>query len=353
MFHPAMESMGFATNVNETGVQYLNINSRTYLQKVPIFNSKFKCSGTHGIDYSPVNNRIYAECSNPTTCKAPYKNATLCTGSLWTVNAATATSEARLESVTLSSNLGPNFGIQGQPYHSPDYKFLFVPNKNLDILHILQPDASGATNIIDVPMFKPGNIVFYPKNPDIVYGTDADPGNYIVALGYVDGVAFLEMSKVVDAFQKGSKTLTFSDFTTVATATNSVSRTIVRGNEYVVIPEYQTGATTTSRLAVVSFKTQKIVSYIAMPNSMKVAFVPIQASQLKSEMAAVKSLISSGSIRSNGTKSDDNTSAAFILAIIAIALSALTLAAVSLLFIARRKDHRRQEMETPMKVVNP
>lgn len=353
MFHPAMEGKGYATNVNETGVHYVDIKTRTFLQKVPIFNANFKCAGTHGIDYSPVNNRIYAECSNPTACVKPYKNATACTASLWTVNAATATTEARLVSPTLSAAIGANFGIQGQPYHSPDNLYLFVPNKNLDILHILQPMADGTTNIIEVALSQPGNIVFYPKNSDILYGTDPEPSNYIMALGYLDGVAFLEMSVVVSAFLKGSKTLSLSDFTTVATATNSVTRTIVRGNEYVIIQEFQSGQLVTNRMAVVSFKTKKIVSYVTMPNSLKMAFVPIQSTQLKSEVTAIKSLISSGSIATTAAKSDDNTGTAFILAIIAIVLSALTLAAVSLLFMARRKDLRRKEMETPVKVLTP
>jgi hypothetical protein len=354
MFHPTMEKMGYATNVNETGVHLVDITSRTFLQKVTISNANFKCVGTHGIDYSPVNNRIYAECSNPATCLKPYKDPSTCTASLWTVNAATATAEARLSSPTLSKNFGDNFGIQGQPYHSPDNAYLFVPNKNLDILHILQPKEDGTTNIIDVPLLQPGNIVFYPKNADIAYGTDTDPNNYIMALAYINGVAFLEMSVVVNAFLKGATTLVIDDFTTVATATNGATRTIVRGNEYVVIPEFQPGVTVSTRLAVVSFKSKQIVSYISMQGSLKVAFVPIESSQLKQEVTALKTLISSGSIGTTSvTKSDDNSSAAFILAIIAIALSALTLVAVSLLFMARRKDHRRQEMETPMKIVNP
>jgi hypothetical protein len=348
MFHPVMQSMGYATNVNESGVQYLNIDNRKFLQKVPLFDKKYKCAGTHGIDYSPVNNKIYAECSNPSQCKKPFKNATACTGSLWTVNAATATCDSRLVSPILSAALGAGFGVQGQPYHSPDSTYLFVPNKNLDVLHILQP-TSTTTNIVEVALTSPGNIVFYPKNPDILYGTDKDPGNYIMALGYADGVAFLEMSVVVDAFQKGVKTLSLSDFTTAATVTGGVSRTITRGYEYVVIPEY-TG-TVTNRLAVVSFKTKKIVSYISTPNSLKVAFVPTETGQLKAQVAALQSLISSSSLSSSAHShaESDSSSASSILAIIAIVLSVITLMVVLLLFVARNKDSRRHEMETKTK----
>ena len=352
MFHPEMQSMAFATNVNESGVQYLNIDTRKYLQKVPIFDSSYKCAGTHGIDYSPVNNKIYAECSNPKKCVKPFTNSTTCTGSLWTVNAATATSGTRLVSPTLSATLGANFGIQGQPYHSPDSTYLFVPNKNLGILHILQPTLT-TTNIVEVVLSSPGNIVFYPKNPDIMYGTDKDPGNYIMALGYGEGVAFLEMSVVVNAFQKGAKTLSLSDFTTVATVTGGVSRTITRGHEYVVVPEY-TG-TVTNRLAVVSFKTKKIESYISTPNSLKVAFVPTQAGQLKAQVVALKTLMS-GSSMSQSTHvraaSQDSSGTASILAIIAIVLSVITLMVVLLLFAARNKDVRRHEMQSKSKVYN-
>jgi hypothetical protein len=110
--------------------------------------------------------------------------------------------------------------------------------------------------------------------------------------------------------------------TATATATNSVLRTIVRGNEYMLIPEFLSGSLVSTRLAVVSFKTKQIVSYINMPKSLKVAFLPIESSQLKQEVMALKSLISSGSIgtSSSVTKSDDNSSASFIFAIIATVL---------------------------------
>lgn len=349
MFHPVMEGMGYATNVNETGVQYLNVNTRKFEQKVAIFDSNYKCGGTHGVDYSPINNKIYAECSNPTKCVSPYKDPALCTGSLWTVNAATAASEARLTSPTLSAALGANFGIQGQPYHTPDSKYMFVPNKNLDILHILQPTAT-TTNIIEVTLPAPGNIVFFPKNSNIEYGTDSDSGNYVMAIAYKGGVAFLEMSVVVSAFEKGSLTLSEDVFTKVLTVTSDKTRTIMRGNDYVLIQEYPT-LTTTDRLAVISYKTKTIESYVSVANSLKMAFVPIQTGQLKAQVAEMQAIISSSSGTTTTAASSEFTKAAFILAIIAIVLSVITLLAVSLLFTSRKRDNIKKEMESTAKTL--
>ena len=83
-----------------------------------------------------------------------------------------------------------------------------------------------------------------------------------------------------------------------------------------------------SKLSVVCFKTKKIESYISTPNSLKVAFVPTQAGQLKAQVAALKTLMS-GSSMSQSTHvraaSQDSSGTASILAIIAIVLSVMTL----------------------------
>lgn len=100
MFHPNLGQVGFATNVNETGILQLSMLTRQFTDKIVIRDAQYTCAGTHGVDYSPVNNRVYAECSNPPTCKTPYTNATLCTGSLWAVDAGTKTVVARCATCT-------------------------------------------------------------------------------------------------------------------------------------------------------------------------------------------------------------------------------------------------------------
>lgn|GEM_PF-6346719 len=85
MANPNLEDTGFATNVNSGAIYKINIASRAYLQTVtlasdPVLTQGYSCVGTHGIDYSPVNNRIYVECSNPSSCTGAANNATTCIG---------------------------------------------------------------------------------------------------------------------------------------------------------------------------------------------------------------------------------------------------------------------------------
>ena len=83
--NPNLEDTGFATNVNSGAIYKINIASRAYLQTVtlasdPVLTQGYSCAGTHGIDYSPVNNRIYVECTNPSSCTGAGTNATTCSG---------------------------------------------------------------------------------------------------------------------------------------------------------------------------------------------------------------------------------------------------------------------------------
>lgn len=127
----------------------------------------FTCVGTHGIAFSDVDNGIYVECTNPTACAPPY-NSNACTGSIWKIDTnsfpgsstekeldlgmnAALPSRSRLFSPFLSAKYGiSNFGIQGQPYASPEEQFILCSNKNLNILSIIKPVGGGIPLILEV-----------------------------------------------------------------------------------------------------------------------------------------------------------------------------------------------------------
>ena len=110
--------MGFATNVDTGAIYQVNIPFREFVQTIFLNSSAvtqgYSCVGTHGIDFSAVNNRIYVECLNPSTCVSPYTNASVCTASTWGVDGVSLQVKARLVSPYLSGRYGANFGIQGQ-----------------------------------------------------------------------------------------------------------------------------------------------------------------------------------------------------------------------------------------------
>jgi hypothetical protein len=120
MAAPNLGDAGFCTNVKSGAIIEVNILLRQYVRTIPLNASSltqgFKCNGTHGIDFSPTNNMLYVECSNPRNCVQENtfgKNKT-CTGSTWVVDAVQLKVVNRLVSPLLSKLYGDNYGIQGQ-----------------------------------------------------------------------------------------------------------------------------------------------------------------------------------------------------------------------------------------------
>ena len=97
--------------------------------------------GTHGVAWDSPNKGVFAECSNPYNCVAPYTDSTKCTGSAWFFDSnvtswippLTNNKPARYRTVSpeLSTIYGANFGIQGQIWDDPTYSVHIVPNTNL------------------------------------------------------------------------------------------------------------------------------------------------------------------------------------------------------------------------------
>jgi hypothetical protein len=122
MAGPNLEDAGFSTNVNSPVVVEVNIPLRQYVRTLDLIASNLtqgiRCRGTHGIDFSPTNNMLYVECTNPTSCstaKTIEDKAKNCTGSTWVVDAIQWKVKGRLTSPYLSQLYNTkNFGIQGQ-----------------------------------------------------------------------------------------------------------------------------------------------------------------------------------------------------------------------------------------------
>ena len=121
MFGHNLEDLGFCTNVNDPAIYMVNIPLRQFVQKIPLLASNITqgigCPGTHGIDFSPTNNRVYIECTSPSSCVSSStsfgKNKT-CTASTWVVDGIQLNVVERLVSPLLSTKYGANYGVQGQ-----------------------------------------------------------------------------------------------------------------------------------------------------------------------------------------------------------------------------------------------
>jgi hypothetical protein len=66
IFDPNLEDQAFGTNTNEGAIFEVDLRERAYVSTINLtLNATPRCQGTHGIAYSPKNNRVYAECTNP------------------------------------------------------------------------------------------------------------------------------------------------------------------------------------------------------------------------------------------------------------------------------------------------
>lgn len=224
-------------------------------------------------------------------------------GSLWSIDGPSRSVKARLSSPVLSAKYGANFGIQGQPYRSPENTFIIVPNKNLNMLHILQP-TSTTTNIVELALNKPGNIEFWPKDSSITFQLDKNASNYLMVIPVSTGVAFLDMSYVVKAFAQGLTTISNSSIIIVPVSTGGTSRTIVRGNNYIMTPVYSPSGSAIN-VAVIDIKLKKIVHNIPIASALKWLWVPIQSNELASQVTKLQSQLATFTSGTSSSHSHD------------------------------------------------
>ena len=308
LVNPNLERTAFSTDVMAGIVTRIDTLLRKKVATLTISNSSMTstttfpghfsrtCGGTHGIAFSSVDNSLYVECTNPSaTCQSPYNTAG-CTGSLWKIDTASfpgntenalqlgmkasQPSRLRLSSKFLTDKLGFDFGIQGQSYATPEEQFILCPNKNLNVLSIIKPLAGGVPLILEVEVsYKPGSVVYWPKDSSITFGVDPNPGNYwaVMALESSDenaGLAFLDMDLVVKGFAAGKSLLDKSVIEYVKLGPGNVYRPLKRGSDYIATPIYDTTALGYTKLAIVNARTRAVTT-IPLLKTSKIIWVPI------------------------------------------------------------------------------
>lgn len=316
--NPNLERVAFSTDVSDGIVTRIDTLLRRKTATLTIANSSMSanypipCGGTHGIAFSDVDNALYVECTNPSTCVSPFTNSALCTGSLWKIDtesfpgntenalslgqSTTQPSRTRLVSPFLSAKYGINFGIQGQAYATPEEQFILSTNKKLNVLSILKPVAGGAPLILEVEVnYGPGTVVFWPKDSSITFGVDPNPGNYwaVIALEGSDdnaGLAFLDMAKVVQGFAAQAATLHNSVIEYVKLGPGSTYRPIKRGNDYIVTPIYDTAAAGYTKLAIVHARTRAVTT-IPLAGTAKILWVPTFQTNWSGSIAALSQAV--------------------------------------------------------------
>lgn len=342
---PNLENTAFATLTAEGKIFEIDLSSRQVVGVVDITanglatgviaSSTLGCVGTHGIAFSDVNGRIYVECSNPSTCVAPYNSASNCTGSTWSIDALSLNTTERLVSPLLSTKYGSAWPINGQIYATPEEQFLLVPNKNQAVLHIIRPVAGGASKILEVNVTGHliGAITFYPKDSTITFGEDPNPGNYWAIIALEDttansGFVMLDMAKVVTAFANNAPELQSSELVYVSVGVGAGSRFVERGLDY-IITAINTGANPTS-IGITNIKSSSapVIQTLNLPGVKKAVWIPIHtgelAYKLNQQAATVATVQANAASTKDTTNSNtDSINSALVLGAIAFSLSGI------------------------------
>jgi len=317
--NPNLERIAFSTDVTQGIVTRIDTFLRVNTATLTISNSTMAttygktCGGTHGIAFSDVDNSLYVECTNPSACVTPF-NTAACTGSLWKIDTTSfpgdtdtalqlggnpaQPSRQRLSSPFLSNKLSiPNFGIQGQAYASPEEQFILCPSKNNNVLSIIKPVSGGSPLILEVEVnYKPGSVVFYPKDSSITFGVDPNPGNYwaVVALESSDdnsGLAFLDMALVVQGFASGQTMLDKGVIQYVKVGGGSMYRPLKRGGDYIATPIYDTAVGGYTKLAIVNARSQSVATVLPLSGVAKIIWVPNLQAGWVSSIASVQQAV--------------------------------------------------------------
>ena len=344
LFDPNLEDNAYATNAARGGLLKLSLSTRKITQTI-LFTAKagataFPCTKTHGISYSATDNSVYVECSSK-FCTSPGNKT--CTGSIWKMKVSDNSTE-RLISPSLSGTYTANFGMQGQPYRSPEGTFMFVPNSAQNMLHILKPMADGTTLIREVTVAKPGNIAFWPKDSTITYGLDANPENYVMAVNGLLGVYFLDFKVVVAAFASDTGKISTTDLSLVEVKTTGGYRAMKRGHNYLLLGTYTNDVAT--GVALVNIVT-RTVKYLDIKLFRTAVWVPIQATENTAMIKALQSkvtLISANVAAASSSSSEDSsksssllTNNALIVAAIAFVMSLISLLLIVVLGLMVRR----------------
>lgn len=139
LVHPDLNNTAYATHVGEAYIFEIDMETKQLVDSHPIEGVE-SCSGLHAVDYTPVSQHLFAECTGE--------------GGMIEFD------------VTTDTVIHQWLGETGALYESPDGGFIISANKDNSLFHILQPQANGekATKAFaDIQVPKPGSPIFYPN----------------------------------------------------------------------------------------------------------------------------------------------------------------------------------------------
>lgn len=138
--HPALGSTAYATHTGEPFIFELNLQSKELITSHSIEEAEL-CSGLHAIDYSPINDHLYAECTG---------------------------GGGVIEYDARSDRLVHQWlGEGGSLYESPDGGFIVSSNKVGKLFHVWQPNRNAEKStkpFKDVLVPNPGSPKFIPTD---------------------------------------------------------------------------------------------------------------------------------------------------------------------------------------------
>ena len=200
---------------------------------------------------------------------------------------------------------------------------MFAVNPVQDVMHIMYP-TNTTTYVLDLLLDNPIQVAFYPKNTDLTYGSDKNASNYWAVMPVSTGVAFLDMHKVVLAFERKQYLMTSKDVNIVPYSTGNSSRLIVMGGDYLISETYTSTldgdddnptSGDPSGVVIINAKTQTVhrtLTGVAV-GAREFLWVPIltdelsyQVGLLSAEISSLEALVQSLSSQLS-TLSDDHT----------------------------------------------
>jgi hypothetical protein len=178
-----------------------------------------------------------------------------------------------------------------QPTRSPEATFIVISNAKLNVVHFTLPMASGDTKVLDLSLTGPGLPMWYAKDPSIQYGIEANASNYVAMIPVPDGLAFIDMLAIVDAFANGVTYLPSSTASIVSYTNGGAARTMANGGDYAIGASYSS-ASTINGIAIINVRTRS-VKYI--PNlvrgASKFLWVPIFGDEVINQVERLASVL--------------------------------------------------------------
>eukprot|EP00457_Paulinella_chromatophora_P003369 gb/GEZN01003376.1/.p1 GENE.gb/GEZN01003376.1/~~gb/GEZN01003376.1/.p1 ORF type:complete len:533 (-),score=52.63 gb/GEZN01003376.1/:592-2067(-) len=191
LFDPYLVDVAYSTNVNEGGIYEIHLALKTDLIWYNFSNSApvgKKCTGTHGIAYSDLNENLYVECSG----SGGWDKETNDGSGLWEFSTQTGKVVKVWD------------GFLGQVYCPLEEDYIIAVNKLNDIVHVLHPEEDHTDDsFVDFKVpGHPDQTQWIPKDSSMKYGTGKFHDYELWFSQTQDdrsvGVAWIDLQEVVD-----------------------------------------------------------------------------------------------------------------------------------------------------------